>query len=108
MAHVQAAFDHLVTRWVADESLRARWRQFLHDEGPPPDGPRLATPPMFRGNSSAGAVLEIRPAEDGGADLFVDDARIDHHAVPWHLDPDRRGCGFCSPSTTGARTWPPR
>jgi hypothetical protein len=55
MARTQAAFDHLLTRWVADESLRARWRQLLHDEGPPPDGPRLATPPMFSAKSSAGA-----------------------------------------------------
>jgi len=90
MRDLEAHFDRLLAEWTTDEALRMKWREFLHARGPSPDEPRLALPPLFKGRTDAGAVVEIRPVSDG-YDVVVDGMRTDHTRVPWHLDPDRRG-----------------
>jgi protein required for attachment to host cells len=90
MHDIQDHFERLLIEWVADEGLRARWREFLHGRTTAPKTQRLPPPPLFKGRTDAGAVIEIRPASDG-YDLLVDGARVDHSNVPWHLDPDMRG-----------------
>lgn len=98
MRELEARFERVLGRWTTDEALRARWREFLRGRGPAPDEPRLAPPPLFKGHTEAGALVELRPAA-GGYDIFVDGARSDHTGVPWHLDPDSRG-----PVLIGAHT----
>lgn len=90
MHKIQDHFERLLSEWVADEGLRARWREFLHGGAAAPRTRRLPPPPLFKGRTAAGAVIEIRPATDG-YDVLVDGARADHSNVPWHLDPDMRG-----------------
>src|SRR5678816_559689 len=90
MHDIQAHFNRLLGEWVSDESLRAHWREFLHGGAAAPTAPRLPPPPLFKGRTVAGAMIEIRPASDG-YDVIVDGARVDHNNVPWHLDPDMRG-----------------
>lgn len=90
MHGIQDHFEHLLVEWVADEGLRAQWRTFLHGGAPAPKAPRLPPPPLFKGRTDAGAVIEIHPVADG-YDMIVDGARLDHSGVPWHLDPDMRG-----------------
>lgn len=90
MQSIQAHFERLLVEWVADDDLRAQWREFLQGRQPAPDAPRLPPPPLFKGRTDAGAVIEIHPVSDG-YDTIVDGARLDHSGVPWHLDPDMRG-----------------
>jgi len=90
MRELEAHFERTLVEWTADEALRARWREFLHGRAPSPDEPRLASPPLFKGRTEAGAIVELRAAPDG-YDIFVDGARSDHSNVPWHLDPETRG-----------------
>jgi protein required for attachment to host cells len=81
-------FEQVVGQWVDDEALRERWVRYLYKGGDPPEGPRIATPPEFRGVTDAGTRVEIRACEDGGYDLVVDGRLERHETVPWHLDPD--------------------
>ncbi|MGE5184213.1 MAG: host attachment protein [Acidobacteriota bacterium] len=90
MRVLEGHFERLLAEWTTDEALRASWREFLHGRGPAPDQPHVAIPPLFRGRSDAGSLVEIRPVRDG-YDIIVDGARSDHSSVPWHLDPDTRG-----------------
>jgi protein required for attachment to host cells len=90
MEGIQEHFERLLVQWVVDEGLRAQWHEFLHGRSAAPTTPRLPSPPLFKGRSDVGAVIEIRPASEG-YDIFVDDTRVDHSSVPWHLDPDMRG-----------------
>jgi protein required for attachment to host cells len=83
-------FEHLLGQWVTEPGLRERWREFLRGGGTAPDAPRLRPPPLFKGRTDAGAVVELRPASAGYA-LFIDGARVDHDETPWHLEPDMRG-----------------
>ena len=89
MTKVGERFERLVVEWVLDEALRERWRRFLHGREPAPDHPELPSPPLFRGTTEAGTVIELRPRGDG-YDVLADGARIDHTDAPWHLDPDMR------------------
>ena len=90
MQGIQDHFERLLTEWVPDDGLRTRWREFLHGHEEAPGAPKLPSPPLFKGRTDAGAVLEIRPVSDG-YDIIVDGARIDHSEVPWRLEPDMRG-----------------
>jgi protein required for attachment to host cells len=90
MRVLEGHFERMLAEWTTDEALRARWREFLHGREPAPDEPRVAPPPLFRGRTDAGALVEIRTALDA-YDIFVDGARSDHSGIPWHLDPDTRG-----------------
>jgi protein required for attachment to host cells len=91
MADLAARFERLVEHWVADADLAAAWRRHLYDGAPPPAGPRLAEPPLFRGRTDAGARIEVRraPSESGAAyDVFSDGAHIAREYSPWELEPE--------------------
>ncbi len=90
MRELEAHFERILAEWTTDEALREAWREFLRGRAPAPDEPRVAPPPLFKGRTGAGSLVEIRPARDG-YDIFIDGARSDHSSVPWHLDPDTRG-----------------
>lgn len=81
-------FERMLSAWVSDESLRKAWRDYLYSGDEAPLEPRVRKPPFFRGRTTEGAVLEVRAASDGGYDLFLDQALVDHQALPWHLDPE--------------------
>ncbi|HEX7842857.1 MAG TPA: host attachment protein [Kofleriaceae bacterium] len=87
---IAAHFERVLVEWVPGEELRARWREFMRGHAPAPDEPQLPSPPLFKGRSDAGTTVEILPVVDG-YDVFGDGARIDHSAVPWHLDPQLHG-----------------
>jgi protein required for attachment to host cells len=90
MRELEDQFERILAEWTADDALRESWRAFLRGRGPAPDGPEVAPPPLFKGRTDAGTLVEIRPVRDG-YDTFVDGARSDHSSVPWHLDPETRG-----------------
>lgn len=90
MRALETHFERVLVEWTTDETLRATWREFLRGRGPAPDEPHRAQPPLFKGRTDAGAIVEIRPVFDG-YDIFIDGARSDHTSVPWHLDPDSGG-----------------
>jgi len=91
MRELDAHFERALVAWAPDDNLRASWREFLHGRAPAPDAPHIAlSPPLFRGRTDAGAIVELRAAADG-YDIFIDGARSDHTNVPWHLDPEVRG-----------------
>ena len=87
---IAARFERLLVEWVRDDVPRMQWREYLHGRAAAPDTPRRPAPPLFKGRTDAGAVIEIRKAL-AGHDLFVDGALIDHSGVPWRLDPDMLG-----------------
>lgn len=88
MHRIVERFERLLERWVHEDELRAAWRSYLYDGADLPDGPELAPPPLFRGRTDAGALIEIYVADDGGYDLLFDGAHVKHHEIPWHLDPE--------------------
>ena len=90
MSGLDAHFERILAEWTTDETLREAWREFLRGRGRPPDEPHIAQPPLFKGRTDAGSLVEIRHAPDG-YDILVDGARSDHSNVSWHLDPDTRG-----------------
>lgn len=92
-------FEQILSEWIQDEELRRQWIQYRQGDGPPPDGPSIATPPEFKGLTDAGSQVEIRPTEDGGHDILVDGRIESHESVPWYLDPD-----LIEPIEIGART----
>jgi protein required for attachment to host cells len=90
LQQLAARFERTLTHWVSDEPLRDAWRHFLYGRGPAPDEPRVATPPVFKGTTPSGGHVEILPAGDGGYDVVLDGAHLDHHQVPWEAEPERR------------------
>lgn len=88
MERLAERFERTLEHWVTDEAVRHAWREHLYRGAPAPDRPTLAPPPLFRGRTEADALLEIVPADDGGYDLFLDGAHVEHHEIPWHLDPE--------------------
>jgi protein required for attachment to host cells len=88
MAEEAERFESLVEHWIDDEELRAAWKRHLYDEAPAPDAPRFVAPPLYRGRTDAGNLVEVRPAADGRHEVVVDGAILRHEAVPWHLEPD--------------------
>ena len=82
MHALETQFERVLVEWTTDEPLRATWREFLRGSGSAPDEPRIAQPPLFKGRTDAGAIVEIRPVFDG-YDIFIDGARSDHTSVPW-------------------------
>jgi protein required for attachment to host cells len=90
MHNIHDQFERLLAEWVGTDELRTRWREFLQGRAAPPDAPRLPAPPLFKGRTDAGAVVEVRPVPDG-YDVISDGVRLDHNNVPWVLEPDMRG-----------------
>ena len=90
MRELEAHFERILAEWTTDGALRGAWHEFLRGRGPAPDQPQIARPPLFKGRTEAGSLVEIRAANDG-YDILVDGARSDHSNLPWHLDPDTRG-----------------
>jgi protein required for attachment to host cells len=92
MERIAHRFERVLDHWSSaeDEELREVWRVHLYEGGPPPDAPTVEPPCSFKGETDAGARLEIRPASDGGYDIMLDGARIEHSALPWHLNPEAR------------------
>lgn len=88
MKRLIARFERLLEHWVHDAALQDAWRAYFHHGADRPDEPRLSAPPLYRGRTEAGAVIEIQPASDGGYDLLVDGARVEHHEIPWDLEPE--------------------
>ena len=87
---IQEHFEHLLAAWVTEPGLRERWHEFLLGAASAPDEPHRPPPPLFKGRTDAGAVVELRPLPSGYA-LVTDGACTDHDAIPWHLEPDMRG-----------------
>src|SRR5690606_24217644 len=69
MERVAERFERLLARWVPDDELAAAWRRFLYEAAPPPDGPTLREPPLFRGHTASGALIEVRQAPGGDYDI---------------------------------------
>lgn len=88
MEQIAARFARLLEAWVPDEAQRAAWMRHLRGDDPAPAQPTLARPPLFRGVTEAGAVIEVRPRGDTFHDILVDGAVVRHEEVPWYLDPD--------------------
>lgn len=91
MTEIAARFERLIEHWIAGDPRAEAWRRHLYDGAPAPDGPELAEPPLFRGESDAGARIEVRraPGDSGAAyDVLSDGARIARESAPWHLEPE--------------------
>ena len=88
MQRITERFERLLTHWVSDQKLRDEWQAYLYHGADQPQEPRMSVPPLFRGQSEAGALVEILAAPDGGYDIFVDGSRALHHEIPWHLEPE--------------------
>lgn len=90
MSELEGHFERILAEWITDEALRESWRAFLRGRGAAPDEPQITPPPLFKGRTDAGTLVEIRRARDGH-DIVIDGARSDHSSVPWQLDPETRG-----------------
>lgn len=90
LQNIEDRFERLLAEWVRDDAARTQWRAYLHGRAAAPDTPSRPPPPLFKGRTDAGSVIEIRQALSGH-DLLVDGALIDHSGVPWRLDPDMLG-----------------
>lgn len=91
MAELAGRFERLVRHWVGDDPQAEAWRRHLYDAAPSPDGPALAAPPLFRGRTDAGALVEVKSAPDAGAaayDVYIDGAHAAREGAPWHLEID--------------------
>jgi len=88
MAQIAQRFERVLEHWAADEDeeLRATWRRYFYDGGPPPREPDVQPPCLFRGETENGDRVEVRPAADGGHDILVDRARVEHSPERWRLD----------------------
>ena len=89
MERIAQQFERVLACWVADDEMSAAWRSHLYETAPAPDGPEVSPPRLFKGVTEAGSRIEIVPAADGGRDILIDGARMEHSEVPWHLDPER-------------------
>ena len=61
---VRGRFDRLLDEWVPDETLRAEWRDYLHNRVPEPSEPGPVEPLVFKGRNDAGSVVEVRGSGD--------------------------------------------
>lgn len=82
LAETEARFESLVARWVEEEEDRSAWRAHLHKGSPPPREPEPPEPPVFKGRTESGSVVEIRQRRDGGEDVLVDGSVIEHREGP--------------------------
>ncbi len=87
MHRAAGRFEELLRHWVGDAELRGAWLRHLYENAPAPDGPTIAAPPLFRGETEAGSTVEIHASPDQGYDVVIDGAVVRHERVPWHLDP---------------------
>ena len=88
MERIASRFERLLSHWVRNEELAAAWRRHLYDGGPAPTGPELRLPPIYRGRTATGSLVEVRRAADGDHDIFMDGTHFDRDGAPWHLEPD--------------------
>ncbi|HKE17930.1 MAG TPA: host attachment protein [Kofleriaceae bacterium] len=88
MEQIAQRFERVLEHWAADEDeeLRATWRRYFYGGGPPPQEPDVEPPCLFRGEAETGARVEVRPTADGGHDIVVDGAVVEHSAARWRLD----------------------
>ncbi len=71
LEELQADFESMLKRWV-NESEREAWRAHFHHFAPVPAGPQLEQPPLFKGRSSSGGLLEIRQAPGPAYEIILD------------------------------------
>jgi protein required for attachment to host cells len=91
LERIAARFQRLLEHWVREPALQEQWMRYLQQGAPAPEQPEIAPPPLFRGTTGSGAEIELRVADDGGYDIFMDGKLSVHESVPWHLDPDAMG-----------------
>jgi hypothetical protein len=85
LEHDRERFEHLLAEYVAEESLRRVWREFLHHRGGEPPGPPAIRPVVFKGRSDVGSILEARRDRPGELALEVDGQlveRLDDRVIP--------------------------
>ncbi|HEY4412157.1 MAG TPA: hypothetical protein VGN06_04090, partial [Gaiellaceae bacterium] len=71
LQHIRERIDRILEEWVQDDELRDAWNEYLHTHGAKPDGPAAGEPLVFRGESDAGSVAEVRRA-GGEYRVYVD------------------------------------
>lgn len=86
---LESRFEITLERWLDDDALRAQWREHLFDAKPEPKL-EAKVPPVYKGRSEAGSVLQVCPNDAGEWEYFVDGALTAHHPPGWrHGAPDR-------------------
>jgi protein required for attachment to host cells len=105
MDDLRERFEGLLDHWVRDPELQRAWRRFFYHGAAPPEDRRVIEPPLFKGATASGSLVEIRPGRRG-FDLMVDGQVIEHQSVPWYLEQDFRGrvrvAGFMCEEVFGA------
>jgi hypothetical protein len=79
---VRERFDRVLAEWVHDDELAQQWRDHLHHRAPEPDGPPPIRPLLFRGQSEAGSVAEVRANASGELVLEIDGAPVERFLDP--------------------------
>jgi hypothetical protein len=74
---VRERFDRVLAEWVHDDDLAQQWRDHLHHRAPEPNGPPPIRPLLFRGQSEAGSVAEVRSNASGELVLEIDGAPVE-------------------------------
>ncbi|SCZ49111.1 hypothetical protein [Thiohalomonas denitrificans] len=72
LEELQTDFESILQRWVDNEPEREAWRAHFYHFEPVPAGPELEQPPLFRGRSSSGGVLEICKAPGPAYEIILD------------------------------------
>lgn len=75
MEELEQSFATLVSRWVPDPDMRARWHDHLHHGAELPEDTDLAVPPLFRGRSELDSTLLVRVDNDQQK-LLLDGAEV--------------------------------
>lgn len=76
LLQVRERFDRILEEWVPDDELREQWNAYLHAHAPEPEGPPGIDPVVFRGESDAGSVVEVRRRGDE-FQVWVDGALLE-------------------------------
>ena len=82
---VRERFDRVLAEWVHDDGLAQHWRDHLQYRAPEPDGPPPIRPLLFRGQSEAGSVAEVRANASAELVLEIDGAPVERfldHELP--------------------------
>lgn len=78
MEALEEKFETLLGRWVPDATEQMRWREHLYRgaEEPRELVPDDQPPPLYRGRSETGSMLEIRPIDGGEQEWLVDEVAV--------------------------------
>ena len=79
---VRERFDRVLAEWVHDDELAQQWRDHLHHRAPEPDGPPSIRPLLFRGQSEAGSLAEVRANASGEPVLDIDGTPVERFLDP--------------------------